>query len=76
MAKATIIQRKFRLFQLKKSTKVKVSQINGEAMSIWREMQEEFKRCWPELKKQKRIEIHINSFSVSCMKRMSISKLK
>jgi hypothetical protein len=76
MNKATIIQRKFRLFQLKKSTKVKVNQINQEAMSIWREMQAEFKRCWPELKKQKRIEIHINSFSVSCMKRMSISKLK
>lgn len=76
MAKATIIQRKFRLFQLKKSTKVKVNQINQEAMTVWREMQSEFKRCWPEIKRTKRVEIHINSFSISCLKRMSISKLK
>jgi hypothetical protein len=47
MAKATIIQRKFRLFQLKKSTKVKVNQINEESLAVWREMQAEFKRCWP-----------------------------
>ena len=39
-------------------------------------MQEEFKRCWPDIKKQKRVEIHINSYSVSELKRMTIEKLK
>jgi hypothetical protein len=39
-------------------------------------MQTEFKRCWPEIKKMKRVEIHINSYSVSYLKRMSITKLK
>jgi hypothetical protein len=76
MKMATVIQRKFRLYQLKKSTKSKVNQINNEAMSHWREMQGEFKRCWSEIKQMKRIEIHINSFSVSYLKRMSIEKLK
>ena len=31
MLKATVIQRKFRLYQLKKSTKVKVHQLNGQS---------------------------------------------
>ena len=39
-------------------------------------MQTEFKRCWPDIKTQKRVEIHINSYSVSEMKRMTIEKLK
>ena len=76
MLKATVIQRKFRLYQLKKSTKVKVHQLGGQSRQVWREMQNEFKKCWPEIKTQKRVEIHINSFSVAEMKRMSIEKLK
>ena len=51
MIKATVIQRKFRLYQLKKSTKVKVQQLNQQSREVWRDMQEEFKRCWPEIKK-------------------------
>ena len=39
-------------------------------------MQNEFKKCWKDIKNQKRVEIHINSFSVAEMKRMSIEKLK
>ena len=76
MTKATVIQRKFRLYQLKKSTKVKVHQLNDQSRAVWRDMQEEFKSCWSEIKTQKRIEIHINSFSISEMKRMTIEKLK
>ena len=38
MQKATIIQRKFRLYQLKKSTKVKVRQLNDQSRAVWREM--------------------------------------
>lgn len=50
MVKATIIQRKFRLYQLKKSTKIKVHQLNDQSRQVWRDMQEEFKRCWPDIK--------------------------
>jgi len=45
-------------------------------MGVWREMQEEFKQCWPEIKQQKRVEIHVNSFSISELKRLSIEKFK
>lgn len=37
-------------------------------------MMEEFKNKWPEIKRKKRIEIHINSISVAEMKRMSMEK--
>lgn len=76
MEKATIIQRKFRLFQLKKSTKEKIHELNRESIQVWREMQDEFKRRWLEIKKQKRVEIHISSYSVAEMQRLSMEKFK
>lgn len=39
-------------------------------------MQEEFKQKWPEIKRQKRIEIHINSYSLSELQRLTMEKLK
>jgi len=51
MEKATIIQRKFRLYQLKKSTKNKIKELNKESIAVWREMQDEFKRRWGDIKK-------------------------
>lgn len=39
-------------------------------------MQDEFKAKWGEIKKQKRIEIHINSYSLSELQRLTIEKLK
>ena len=39
-------------------------------------MQDEFKRCWPDIKHQRRVEIHINSYSIAELKRMSVEKLK
>lgn len=76
MAKATVIQRKYRLYQLKKSTKDKVNQLTGESINVWRDMQNEFKRCWPQIKQQSRFEIHINSYSISETRRQSIEKFK
>ena len=76
MKKATVIQRKYRLYQLKKSTKDKTTQLKGESLNVWREMQTEFKRCWPQIKQQRRFEIHINSYSISEMRRLSIEKFK
>ena len=39
-------------------------------------MQNEFKRCWPQIKQQSRFEIHINSYSISEGRRTSIEKFK
>ena len=35
---------------------------------------EEFKKKWPDIKKKKRVEIHINSISIGEMKRISMEK--
>jgi len=43
---------------------------------VWAEMQEEFKQSWPVIKEQRRVEIHINSYSVSDLRRMSLEKYK
>jgi hypothetical protein len=64
MEKAAVIQRKFRLFQLRRSTKQKILELNQESIIVWREMMEEFKKRWSEIKQKKRIEIHVNSFTI------------
>lgn len=76
MEKATVIQRRYRLYQLKKSTRMRVRELQKESMAVWREMQEEFKHKWGDIKKSKRVEIHINSFSLSELQRLTIEKLK
>jgi hypothetical protein len=74
MGKATIIQRRFRLFLFQKQTKARVEELTNESLFVWREMMEEFKSKWSDIKKKRRVEIHINSISVSEMKRMSMEK--
>lgn len=76
MRMATILQRRYRLFQLKKSTMLKIKKLREESFKVWEEMQEEFKQCWPAIKQNRRVEIHINSYSVSEMRRMSLEKYK
>jgi hypothetical protein len=76
MEKATVIQRRYRLYQLKKSTRARVRELLKESMGVWREMQSEFRAKWPEIKRAKRVEIHINSFSLSELQRLTIEKLK
>lgn len=43
-------------------------------MLLWREMQEDFKVKWGDIKRRKRVEIHINSTSISELKRISMEK--
>jgi IQ domain-containing protein H len=50
MKMATLVQRRYRLYQLKKSTKLKVTKLKEESFKVWAEMQEEFKSCWPAIK--------------------------
>ena len=74
MQKATLIQRRFRLYLFQKQTKQRVEEINMHSLMLWREMQEEFKVKWNDIKKRRRVEIHINSVSFSEMKRISMEK--
>jgi hypothetical protein len=55
---------------------MRVKELHKESMQLWREMQEEFKSKWGDIKKQKRVEIHINSYSLSELQRLTIEKLK
>lgn len=48
--------------------------MNNENLFVWKEMQEEFKMKWPNIKKRKRVEVHINSMSVDEIKRISMEK--
>jgi hypothetical protein len=50
MAKATIIQRYFRLYLFQKETKNRVEEITNESLFVWKEMMEEFRRGWPAIK--------------------------
>ena len=74
MGKAAVIQKAFRLFQMVKATKTKIEELNNESLFVWREMMDEFKKRWPEIRKKKRIEIHVNSLSIGEAKRISMEK--
>jgi|TARA_B110001450_G_C17654558_1_gene494627 hypothetical protein len=65
MKKASIIQRRFRLYMLKSKTNKKLKELRTDQMKVWTQMQNEFKLKWPKIKTQRRTEIHINSFSIS-----------
>ena len=43
-------------------------------MFVWRQMMQEFKQKWSQIKKRRRVEIHINSLSIDELKRMSMEK--
>lgn len=74
MEKATIIQRRFKLYMFQKQTKERVEELTNEALFVWKEMMDEFKQKWQAIKSRKRIEIHINSLSIEEVKRISMEK--
>ena len=76
MTQATVIQRRYRLWQLKNQTQIKLRKLKENSAIAWKDMQNEFKRSWKGIKQQKRVEIHINSYSISEICRMSIEKYK
>jgi hypothetical protein len=55
---------------------MRVRELQKESIQVWREMQEEFKHKWGEIKTQKRVEIHINSYSLTELQRLTTEKLK
>lgn len=65
MVKARKIQKRYRLWQLKNQTQKKLKKLRADSIRVWGEMQAEFKKSWPQIRQNKRIEIHINSMSIS-----------
>ena len=65
MGKAKVIQQRYRLWQLKNQTQKKLKKLRADSMRVCNEMQNQFKNSWQTIKNQKRIEIHINSYSVA-----------
>ena len=76
MDKATIIQRRYRLWQLKNQTQKKLKKLRADSIKVWGDMQNEFSNSWASIRQNRRIEIHINSFTISEVQRMSIEKFK
>ena len=76
MNKATIIQRRYRLWQLKNQTQKKLKKLRVDSIKVWGDMQNEFSNSWPSIRRNRRIEIHINSFTISEIQRLSIEKFK
>jgi hypothetical protein len=65
MGKAKLIQKRYRLWQLKNQTQKKLKKLRADSIRVWGEMQNEFKKSWNQISQNKRIEIHINSFSLT-----------
>jgi len=76
MKMAAVIQRRFRLYLLKSKTTGRLKEMRQERSNQWNNMQENFKENWTYIKENRRIEIHINSFSISEIQRMTIEKYK
>lgn len=51
-----------------------MEELNNESMFVWKEMMQEFRQKWPMIKQRRRVEVHINSFSVEEIKRISMEK--
>lgn len=64
MKMATTIQRRFRLYLLKSKTSHRLKEMKLTRNRHWNEMQRNFRQDWPNIKESRRIEIHINSFSI------------
>lgn len=61
---------------LKSKTSQRLNELRQDRLNEWNAMQNEFKSSWAHIKDNRRIEIHINSFSISEMQRMTIEKYK
>ncbi|EAS06221.3 IQ calmodulin-binding motif protein (macronuclear) [Tetrahymena thermophila SB210] len=69
-----IIQKYARLYLHKKQTKKLIKLKNEQLFDKFKQTLHQFKLDWPEIKLKKRFEIHINSFSVDELKRLTMDK--
>ena len=72
--KVKIIWRCYLMYRLKMKTRLAIEHKFRDHLYVWREMMQEFKKKWPEIKRKRRVEIHINSLSITEMKRLSMEK--
>ena len=65
MARTKIIQRCYRLWQLKNLLQKKLKIQKADLIKLWGDMQSEFNNSWSFISQNKRIEFHKNSFLIS-----------
>jgi len=68
------IQRLFRLFVLKKIYNVLIEDKKKERLINYRNLMDNFKENWKKIKKESRIEIHINSYAFNNLKNSTFEK--
>jgi cell fate (sporulation/competence/biofilm development) regulator YmcA (YheA/YmcA/DUF963 family) len=74
MRKIKKLQRNYRLYRLFKKSKTLVEEKKLVNMIQWRIMMDNFKTNWPQIKKGRRVEIHINSLSYSYIRNCTMEK--
>jgi len=67
-----IIQRRFRVWQASLKLRRKVAAMRTERLAQWRASQELFKSSWSSIQQQRRVVVHIPSFSADEMQRESL----
>lgn len=64
MIKASVIQKRYRLWRLKSQTNKKLTELKKDQLKVWQKMQQDFIDQWAETRHQHRVEIHVNSFTI------------
>ena len=74
IAKAKIIQYAVRRFLALKQMRKNAARNFRDKLEEWKIMQEKFKSDWPKIASNRRIEVHLNSFSVKEVRRLTMEK--
>lgn len=74
ITKISKIQRFYRLNKLIQYSRGMAKESFRQNYIVWRQMMDEFKKRWREIKTERRIEIHINSLSYSFYKNCTVDK--
>lgn len=74
IAKAKVIQAAVRRFLALKQMRKSVARNFREKLEAWKVLQEKFKAEWPRISTAKRVEVHLNSFSVKEIRRLTMEK--
>ena len=51
-----------------------MEELTNESLFVWKEMMDEFKMKWPQIKTRRIVEVHTNSLSIEELKRISMEK--
>eukprot|EP00658_Telonema_sp_P-2_P048241 TRINITY_DN36703_c0_g1_i1.p1 TRINITY_DN36703_c0_g1~~TRINITY_DN36703_c0_g1_i1.p1 ORF type:complete len:531 (+),score=132.54 TRINITY_DN36703_c0_g1_i1:245-1837(+) len=64
-----LIQRRFRVWKATLALRIRVGELRTQRLAIWRERQEQFKADWSAMQQERRVVIHIPSFSADEIQR-------